>query len=103
MQIKQVRYYSKDLFQSLNFPADITIDQLANGSFFSESKEIMIRATEGLKFSINNAEVAIGPVEIYNIPLEENVKIESLRLVADSVVNKKDWFVVITFIVNEQE
>lgn len=101
MQIKQVRYYSKDLFQSLNFPADITIDQLANGSFFSESKEIMIRATEGLKFSINNAEVAIGPVEIYNIPLEENVKIESLRLVADSVVNKKDWFVVITFIVNE--
>lgn len=101
MQIKQVRYYSKDLFQSLNFPADITIDQLANGNFFSESKEIMIRATEGLKFSINNAEVAIGPAEIYNIPLEENVKIESLRLVADSVTNKKDWFVVITFVLNE--
>ena len=101
MQIKQVRYYSKDLFQPLNFPTGITTDQLANGSFFSESKEIMIRATEGLKFSINNAEVTIGPVEIYNIPLEENVKIESLRLIKDSVTNKKDWFVVITFIVNE--
>jgi hypothetical protein len=101
MQIKQVRYYSKDLFQPLNFPTGITTDQLANGSFFSESKEIMIRATEGLKFAINGAEVAIGPAEIYNIPLEENVKIESLKLIEDSTIGKRDWYAVITFVLNK--
>jgi len=101
MQIKQIRYYSKDLFQSLNYPADITVTQLVNGDLFSESKEIMIRATEGLKFSINGTEVVIGPVEIYNIPVEENVKIESLKLIEDSINDKRDWYVVITFILNE--
>lgn len=100
MVIKQLRYYDKDLYKSLNQPISITVDQLVSGYLFSESKEIMIRATEGLKFLINGSEVVIGPVEIYNIPLEENVKITSLRLVADSVADKKDWFVVITFVLN---
>ncbi len=102
MIIKQIRYYDNDTYQILNQPLGLTIDELTSGFLFSESKEIMIRATEGVKFLINGSEVIIGPAEIYNIPVEENVKITSLRLVADSVADKKDWFVVITFMLNEE-
>lgn len=101
MVIKQIRYYSKDLYKSLNYPAEINIAQLVSGELFSQSKEILIRASEGIKFLINGTEVVMGPVEIYNIPLEENVSINSLTLVEDSVVDKKDWFVVITFVLEE--
>lgn len=101
MVIKQLRYYDKDLYKSLNEPSDITVEQLVDGYLFSRSKEIMIRASEGIKFLINGTEVTIGPVEIYNIPLEENVTINSLRLVADSITDKKDWYVVITFVLYE--
>ena len=103
MTIKQIRYYNTDPYRSLNFPIDVTPAQLSTGHLFSESKEIMIRATEGIKFLINGKEVLIGPVGIYNIPLEEGVIIQSLSLVEESTTDKKEWFVVITFVLNENE
>ena len=104
MIIDQVIYYQDDY--ELNNPFGLTKDMLVSGILFNDiiCDEIQIKTSPNVILYINNKEILIGDIGIYNIMLKENMKIFTLKVKAESLdyINEhKDSNLIITFIQKE--
>lgn len=101
MIIDQIVYYEDDY--ELNNPFGLTRNMLTSGILFKDivCDEIQIKTSPGVILYINDKEILIGDIGIYNIMLEENMKIITLKVKSESldyINNHKDSSLTITFI-----
>lgn len=106
MIIKQIKYYDELDKRMLNNPIDITAEKLVNGYYFESiiCDEISIVGYPGTVLYINDEEIVLGDIGIYNIPIRENVQITSLKVAKDSMdfIQKHSYAsLTITFIIND--
>ena len=97
MIVGQIRYYGKD--NLLNQP-----DNFSNLEGISYN-EIRIKAYPGTILTINEEEIHIGEVGVYNILYSENVTISSIKVdeaSLEAIDNIKDAYLIITFMANDE-
>lgn len=97
MIVGQIRYYGKD--NLLNQP-----DNFSNLEGISYN-EIRIKAYPGTILTINEEEIHIGEVGVYNILYSENVTISSIKVdeaSLEAIDNIKDAYLIITFMAKDK-
>ena len=100
-QIKQFRYYKQN--NSKNYPANISIANLASGSIFSKYMPVIqlgIQSLPGTKFYLNNSNdpIIIGNTGIYELDLNGLSEITAISFDRASInaiaINQNGYLIV---------